>query len=69
MTTKLACSPLTGSIFYGRVNKENTMFVGVKKDMTRDFLECLIVKSEHHGGSFPVAGGGRKWLVTVVEQS
>ena len=67
MTTKLACSPLTGTIFYGKTNKADTMFVGPKKDMTQDFYECVIVKAGRNGGAFDILMNDRKWTVTVEE--
>lgn len=68
MTTKIACSPLTGRIFQGRVNKAKNAFSGQKKDVTSDVLESVIAKAEFHGGSFDIIGGGRKWVITVIEQ-
>ena len=68
MTTKIACSPLTGRIFQGRVNKEMNAFSGEKKDVTSDVLEAVIGKAEFHGGTFGIIGGGRKWLCTITEQ-
>jgi hypothetical protein len=67
MTTKIACSPLTGRIFQGRVNKSLNAFSGEKKDITSDVLEAVIGKAEFHGGKFDVIGGGRKWVITVTE--
>ena len=67
MTTKIACSPLTGRIFQGRVNKSLNAFSGEKKDVTSDVLEAVIGKAEFHGGKFDVIGGGRKWVITVTE--
>jgi len=68
MTTKIACSPLTGRIFQGRVNAARNAFTGQKKDVTSDVLEAVICKAEYHGGTFEIEGGGRKWTVTVVEE-
>lgn len=67
MSTKIACSPLTGRIFQGRVNKDLNAFVGNKKDVTSDVLESVIAKAEFHGGNFVVEGGGRKWTIFVQE--
>ena len=67
MTTKIACSPLTGRIFQGRINKDQNAFVGQKKDVTSDVLEAVIGKAEYHGGKFEIEGGDRKWLVKVTE--
>jgi hypothetical protein len=67
MTIKIACSPLTGRIFQGRVNKSLNAFTGEKKDVTSDVLAAVIEKAEFHGGTFEIHGGARKWEVTVVE--
>lgn len=69
MMTRIACSPLTGRIFQGRVNKERNAFVGEKKDVTSDVFSALIEKAEFHGGAFVIEGGGRKWDVTIKEQT
>lgn len=65
MTTRIACSPLTGRIHMGRVNKAGTSFVGEKRDVTSDVLKSVIDKAEYHGGSFEIKGDGQKWTVTV----
>lgn len=69
MSARIACSPLTGRIHMGRVNKQGTAFVGEKKDVTSDVLRCVIEKADFHGGSFEIEGGGQKWTVTVVKES
>lgn len=69
MSTRIACSPLSGRIFHGRVNKDGTAFLGDKKDVTSDVLCAVIEKSEFHGGSFEIEGGGIKWTVTVTKES
>jgi hypothetical protein len=56
MTTKIACSPLTGRIFQGRVNTKLNAFTGEKKDVTSDVLESVIAKAEFHGGTFEIEG-------------
>jgi hypothetical protein len=68
MATRIACSPLTGRIHTGRVNKGGTAFVGEKRDVTSDVLCAVIEKAEFHGGSFEIEGGGQKWTVTVVKE-
>ena len=65
MTTRIACSPLTGSIYMGRVTKDGTAFAGAKTDVTSDVLGAIIEKADFHGGSFEVEDGSRKWTVTV----
>lgn len=68
MSTHIGVSPLTGSIFQGRVNKDGNAFVGVKRDITSDVLRAVIEKAEFHGGSFEIQGGGEKWTVTVKKE-
>ena len=69
MTTKIACSPLTGRIFSGRVNAAKNSFTDGKKDVTSDVLESVIRKAEFHGGSFDIVAGSNKWKVTVVKEA
>ena len=66
MSTRIACSPLTGTIYMGRVSKDGMHFVGEKRDVTSDVLGALIEKADFHGGQFEVEGGGRKWIVTIT---
>ena len=68
MTKRLACSPLTGTIFLGTVDKNGNAFVGAKADMTNDFLRTLIEKADYHGGQFDIQAGNEKWVVTVTKE-
>lgn len=65
---RIACSPLTGRIHAGRVNKEGTAFVGEKRDVTSDVLRAVIEKGAFHGGTFDIEGDGRHWDVVVTER-
>jgi hypothetical protein len=67
MSNRIACSPLTGRINLGRVNKAGDSFIGEKEDVTSDVLRAVIEKADFHGGSFDIEGGGKKWMVTVRE--
>ena len=69
MSTRIACSPLSGRIHQGRVSKDGTSFVGVKSDVTSDVLRAVIEKAEFHGGSFEIEGGNEKWKVAVTKES
>lgn len=69
MSTKIACSPLTGRIHMGRVNKAGNAFTGEKKDVTSDVLCAVIEKADFHGGTFEIEGGGQKWTVTVTKET
>ena len=68
MTKRLACSPLTGTIFLGTVNKGGCVFIGDKADVTSDFLRTVIEKAEYHGGQFDIQAGNEKWIVTVTKE-
>lgn len=68
MTKRLACSPLTGTIFLGTVDKNGTAFIGTKVDMTSDFLRAVIEKADYHGGQFDIQAGNEKWVVTVTKE-
>lgn len=70
MTTRIACSPLTGTIYMGRVTKDGTAFAGAKTGVTSDVLGAIIEKADFHGGTFEVNDGSRRWTVTVkLEQT
>ena len=68
MTKRLACSPLTGTIFLGTVNKDGNAFIGTAADVTSDFLRTVIEKAEYHGGQFDIQAGNEKWVVTVTKE-
>ena len=68
MTKRLACSPLTGTIFLGTVNKDGNAFIGTKTDVTSDFLRAVIGKADYHGGQFDIQAGNEKWIVTVTKE-
>jgi len=67
MIKRIACSPLTGRIYQGRVSAKGDSFIGEKQDVTSDVLLAVIEKADYHGGSFDIEGGGKRWLVTVSE--
>lgn len=64
---RIAVSPLTGKIYQGRISKDGKSFVGQKDDITSQVLAAIIEKAQHHGGSFFIDGGGKRWDVTVTE--
>lgn len=67
MSERIACSPITGRIYSGRISKDKTHFVGVKRDVTSDVLRALVEKAEFHGGAFEIDCAGNRWVVTVKE--
>ena len=68
MSARISCSPLTGRIFRGRVNRAGDAFVGEKQDVTSDVLRAVVEKADFHGGGFVIEGGSEKWVVTVKKQ-
>ena len=70
MSSRIACSPLSGRIHIGRVNKDGTAFTSAKRDVTSDVLGAVIGKAEYHGGAFEVRGSnGEVWDVTVTKRA
>lgn len=69
MTNRIACSPLTGRIQQGRLNKANNAFIGDPKDVTSDVLRAVVEKAEFHGGAFPIGNGSEVWDVTVTKRA
>ncbi len=67
MSNHIACSPLTGRIHSGRVNKQGTAFVGEKKDVTSDVLRAVVEKASYHGGRFAIQAGEEQWEVSVTK--
>lgn len=65
--TRIAMSPITGTIYAGRMNKAANAWSGTKTDVTSDFLRAVVEKAEFHGGSFPIRGSdGSVRMVTVT---
>lgn len=69
MTTRIACTALTGRIVQGRLNAAGNAFTGVKKDITSDVLKAVIDKAAFHGGEFEIVSGDEKWTVTVTKEA
>lgn len=65
MSSRLFCSPLSGAVYYGRLNKAQTSFIGDKAEVTGDFLRAVVEKAEFHGGTFEIHAADKKWVVTV----
>ena len=63
----IGVSPLTGRILQGRINKAGDAFSGEPEDITSHVLRAIIDKALYHKGEFEIAGGDRKWVVTVKE--
>lgn len=60
---KLAMSPLTRTVYAGRVKqavgKNYAEPVGVRHDVTNDFYEVLIHMAESRGGEFVINSNGK----------
>jgi hypothetical protein len=65
----IGVSPITGTVFSGRINAAGDMWVGKKTDITSDFLRCVLEKAHFHGGKFEIRGGGKVHTVTVTEST
>lgn len=55
---RISCSPLTGRILSGRVNKERNAFTGRTTDVTSDVLKAMIEKLRYHGGTVQITCDG-----------
>lgn len=70
MANRIACSPLTGRILMGRLNKAQDTFVSEPTDVTSDFCRALVEKAEFHSGAFVLTGSnGDSWEVTVTKRA
>lgn len=65
----IGVSPLTGTVYSGRVDEKRQMWIGKKTDITSDFLRCVLEKADFHGGTFEIRGGGKVHTVTVTENT
>ena len=65
MASRIACSPISGRIYMGRVDKTGSHFTGQKQDVTSDVLRCIVEKAEFHGGTFEIKAADKSWTVTV----
>ncbi len=67
---RLAMSPLTRTIFAGRIRQREgyAESVGVRHDVTSDFYSCLIQLADSHGGEFTINADGKPaYTVTVTK--
>ena len=59
MTVRIACSPLTGRIFRGTINKAGTAFTGSNKvDVTGEVIGAMYDMIEFKKGRVPVTCNG-----------
>ena len=67
---RLVMSPLTRTIYAGRVRQRDgyAEAVGVRHDVTSDFLACIIQYTESHGGSFTINENGAPAYEVVVRR-
>lgn len=67
---RLAMSPLTRTIYAGRVRQRDgyAEAVGVRHDVTSDFLSCIIQYAESHDGSFSIIENGAPAYEVVVRR-
>lgn len=67
---RLLMSPLTKTIFAGRVKQREgyAESVGVRHDVTSDFLACIVQYTESHGGEFTIDENGAPTYEVVVRR-
>lgn len=67
---RLAMSPLTRTIFAGRIRQKDgyAEAVGVRHDVTSDFLSCIIQYTESYGGTFVINENGVPAYEVVVRR-
>ncbi|HBQ91066.1 MAG TPA: hypothetical protein DD803_16640 [Alcaligenes faecalis] len=65
---RLAMSPLTRTIFAGRIRQRDgyAEAVGIRHDVTADFYECLIRMAESHDGEFTITANGEPAYDVIV---
>lgn len=68
---RLLMSPLTRTIFAGRVKLHEgyAESVGVRHDVTADFLACIIQYAESHDGTFTINENGAAAYEVVVRRA
>lgn len=68
MTTRIACTALTGRILMGRISSDGIDFLGEPKDVTSDVLKAIIEKLEHHGGEMRITENGKQVAKIKLEK-
>jgi len=66
---RLGCSPLTATIYAGRLNKEGYMWVGNKHDVTNEALSAVAQLIEQHGKTMQTKIKGKWYSLELVEVS
>jgi hypothetical protein len=68
---RLAMDPLTQTIYAGRVRQREgyAEAIGVRHDVTSDFLSCIIQYAESYGGSFSINANGAPTYEVVVRRA
>lgn len=65
----VACSPLTGNIYAGRLHKDGDRWAGDKKDVTNEAKLAVIehLVSHRDGSEVFSMDGGKTWLEISVK--
>lgn len=58
---RIGCSPITGTIFAGRLNKKGNLWVGKKTDVTTDVLHSVLKKV--------IEFGEENTLIVTIDES
>lgn len=65
MSSRIACTALTGRIRMGKVSKDKCSFVGTPVDVTSDVIKAMMDKLEYHGGAMDITEDG-KTVATIT---
>lgn len=65
---RLGCSPLSGRVYVGRLDKTGRNFTDGKHEVTGDFIAALVDHLKFHGGETRIyADGKHAFTVTMQE--
>lgn len=66
----LAMSPLTRTVFAGRIRQKDgyAEAVGIRHDVTSAFYACLIQMADSHGGEFQINANGKPAYEVTVKK-
>lgn len=64
---KLGCSPITPTIFAGKLNKKGNMWVGEKQDVTNECLSAVFEYIAVHRKTMIAEYKGKEYSIELIE--